>query len=55
MADPNDEKADQQVGPDKPPRDGGDRDSADTEPNRTDELPVEPSDQYGPTTEYGGK
>ncbi len=62
MSDPSDEKAPQQVGPDKPPADGqapkDDRAS-------TDELPhaeaveaeksddVKGPDDFGPITEYG--
>jgi hypothetical protein len=62
VSEPSDEKAPQQVGPDKPPRDG---DSANDQPPPTKELPVAEAeeaeksddvqgpDDFGPTTEYG--
>jgi hypothetical protein len=64
VTDPSDEKAPQQVGPDKPQREG---DAAESERNRTDELPqaeaveaeksedVDGPGDFGPTTEYGSE
>jgi hypothetical protein len=64
VSDPSEEKAPQQVGPDKPPRHGA---AAEDERNRTDELPqaeaveaeksddVQGPDDFGPTTEYGSE
>jgi hypothetical protein len=60
VADPNDEKAPQQVGPDAPSRDSEPPAAGSTasepeerEDPRPDERPVEPSDEHGLTTEYG--
>jgi hypothetical protein len=62
VSDPSDEKAPQQVGPDKPPRERG---SGDDQPPPTKELPtaeateaeksedVQGPEDFGPTTEYG--